>query len=88
MTDNASSLESKFSNIKITFLPAIQLLNYSLDLGTIQNFEVHYKCLLLCYALTKIYECQTASEVVKSVNILIGCPGMVNGYSADNIKVY
>jgi len=41
-----------------------------LDLGIIKNFKVHYRKLLLCHILSKIEECNTASEVVQSVTIL------------------
>ncbi len=42
-----------------------------LDLGIIQNFKVHYRHLLLRYVLSKIDECETATEIANSVNILI-----------------
>ena len=86
-----SSLESKFSNIKITFLPANTISKLQpLDLGIIQNLKVHYKRLLLRYVLTKIDECQIASEVVKSVNILIVIRWVAQwyGYSSDKIQVF
>lgn len=74
--DNAGchpeELVSKFSNIKICFLPANTTSKLQpLDLGIIQNFKVHYRHLFLRYVLSKIDECETASDVVKSINILV-----------------
>ena len=43
----------------------------ALDLGIIQNFKVHYRRYFLRYVLSKIDECDSASDVVKSVNILV-----------------
>ncbi len=76
LMDNAkchpSNLESKLTNIKIIFLPANTTSKLQpLDLGIIQNFNVHYKHFLLRYVLTKIDECQSAFEVAKSIDILI-----------------
>lgn len=73
LLDNAGChpdpLRDKYSNIKICFLQASKL--RPLDLGIIQNFEVHYRHLLLQYILSKIDECETATEVANSINILI-----------------
>lgn len=61
----------KYSNVKVIFLPPnTTSVLQPLDLGIIQNFKVHYRKLLLCHVLSKIEECNTASEVVQSVNIL------------------
>ena len=41
-----------------------------LDLGVIKNFKVHYHIHLLRFVISKIKTCTTASEVMKSINIL------------------
>ena len=65
-------LKTKFSNIKVCFLPANTTSKLQpLDLGIIQNFEVHYRSLFLKYVLGKIEECNSASEVSKSINVLV-----------------
>ena len=76
MMDNAGchpdDLKSKFSNIRVCFLPANTTSRLQpLDLGIIQNFKVHYRHHFLRYVLSKIDECATASEVTNSVNILV-----------------
>ena len=73
--DNAgchpSDMADKYSNIKVLFLPPNTTSKLQpLDLGIIQNFKLHYRKLLMRFVLTKIEECATASEVVKSLNIL------------------
>ena len=66
------SLKEKFSNITMLFLPPNTTSQLQpLDLGIIQHFKVDYRHFLLRYVLGKIDECDTASEVVKAVNILM-----------------
>ena len=73
--DNAGchppELKDRCSNIKTIFLPPNTTSKLqSLDLGITQNFKIHYQKLLLRFVISKIDECDTASEVIKSVNIL------------------
>ena len=60
-------LAANFSNIKICFLPANHLKTATFRSW---NYKVHYRKLLLSYVISKIDECSSASEVVKSVSIL------------------
>ena len=74
--DNAGchpeKLCGKFSNIHICFIPANTTPALQpLDLGIIQNFKLHYRRYFLRYVISKIDECDKASDVVKSVNVLI-----------------
>ena len=74
--DNAGchpdKLATKYRNIKVCFLPANTTSRLQpLDLSIIKNVKFRYRQLFLRYVLSKIDECETASEVVKSVNILI-----------------
>ncbi len=76
MMDNAGchpeGLKEKFSNIRVCFLPANTTSKLQpLDLGIIQNFKVHYRTLFLRHVIAKIDECDSASEVCKSVNVLV-----------------
>ena len=71
--DNAGchpeDLKNKYSNIKIVFLPASKL--QPLDLGIIQNFKVHYRGMFLQYVLAHIDQCDSATDMVKTINILV-----------------
>ena len=73
LMDNAgchpNDLVGKFSNIKVCFLPANT--TSKLQPLIIQNFKVHYRHFFLRYVLSKIDACDTATEVVKSINILV-----------------
>ena len=76
LMDNAGChpqyLKTKFSNIKICFVPPNATSQLQpLDLGIIQNFKVHYHRFLLWYVLSKIDECESASEVASEVSILV-----------------
>ena len=74
--DNApyhpSSLQDKFENIKIVFLPKnTTSKTQPLDAGIIANWKVHYKKRLLRYICGKVTSSSSASEIVKSVNLLM-----------------
>ena len=76
LMDNAGchpeDLKDKFSNIKIIFLPANTTSRLQpLDLGIIQSFKVHYRQMLLQYVLARIDQWDSATDVVKTVNILV-----------------
>lgn len=74
--DNAGchpeELRDKFSNIQICFLPPNTTSTLQpLDLGIIKNFKLHYRRHFLRYVISKIDDCDKASDVVKSVDVLI-----------------
>ena len=93
--DNAGchpeELRDKFSNIQICFLPAnTTSILQPLDLGIIKNFKLQYRQYFLRYVISKIDECDKASDVVKSVNVLIASRWVALAWSqvtADTISM-
>ena len=74
--DNATchpkSMDDKFSNIKIVFLPKNTTSRLqSLDAGIIRNFKVKYRKSLVKYVLSRINDNASAAEIAEDVNILI-----------------
>ena len=74
--DNATchpeSMDDKFSNIKIAFLPKNTTSRLQpLDAGIIRNFKVKYRKSLVKYVLSRINDNAFAAEVVQDVNILM-----------------
>ena len=75
LLDNAGchseEIKNKYSNIKIIFLPANTTSKLQpLDLGIIQNFKLHYRKLFLQYIISRIDDCETVTDIAKSLNIL------------------
>ena len=74
--DNATchpeTLEGKFSNIKIKFLPKNTTSRLQpLDAGIIRNFKVKYRKSLVKYVLSRISDGSSAVEIANSVNVLM-----------------
>ncbi|XP_057303197.1 tigger transposable element-derived protein 6-like [Hydractinia symbiolongicarpus] len=74
--DNATcypeSMIGQFSQIKIIFLPKNTTSRLQpLDAGIIQNFKVKYRKRLVKYVLARIQENKSATEIIKSVDILM-----------------
>ena len=92
--DNAGchpqELRDRFSNIQVCFLPTNTTSTLQpLDLGIINNFKLHYRRHFLQYVISKIDECDRASDVVKSLNVLIAIRWVALAWSqvtADTIS--
>ena len=75
LLDNATchpeSFIDQFSQIKLVFLPKNTTSRLQpLDAGIIQNFKVKYRKRLVKYVLARIDQNQSATEIVKNVDIL------------------
>ena len=73
--DNApchpEDLDEKFEKIKIVFLPKNTTSRLQpLDLGIIQAFKLEYYKRLLTHVVSKLDQCNSASDVCKSVDLL------------------
>ena len=74
--DNATchpeSMDDKFSNIKIVFLPKNTTFRLQpLDAGIIQNFKVKYRKSLIKYVLSRINDNASEEEIAQDLNILM-----------------
>lgn len=75
-------LATKYSNVKICFLPASNNSKLQpLGLGIIQNFKVNYRRLFLRYVLSKIDESRSATDVAKSITILVAVRWVATAWS-------
>lgn len=83
LMDNASchpeDLVGRFSNIKVCILPVNA--KSPLEHGIIRDFKVHYRHLFLQYVLSKTDQLGSASDVVKSLNILTGLRWVAKAWS-------
>ena len=75
LLDNATchpeSFTGRFSHIKLVFLPKnTTSMLQPLDAGIIQNFKVKHHKRLIKYVLARVNEKKSASEIVKSLNVL------------------
>ena len=94
LMDNAGchpeDLNGKYSNIKVAFFPPnTTSVLQPLDLGIIKNFKVQYRKLLMRFILAKIDQCSSASEVVKSITILLDTRWIAEAWrnvSSDTIR--
>ena len=73
--DNApchpEDLDGKYDQIKVMFLPQNTTSRLQpLDLGIIQAFKLKYYQRLLTHVVSKVDECNSATEICKSVNVL------------------
>ena len=63
--------DDKFDKIKIIFLPQNTTSRLQpLDLGIIQAFKFKYYKRLLTHVVSKVDQCNSASDVCKSVDLL------------------
>ena len=64
-------MKGKYDHIKIVFFPPNCTYRLQpLDLGIIQTFKLKYMKLMLTHVVSKIHDCNSATEVSKSVDLL------------------
>ena len=75
------SLTDMFSNIKVAFLPKnTTSRTQPLDAGIIKVWKVYYKRRLLRHIISQVDGERSASQIVKSVNLLMAVRWMVNAW--------
>ncbi|KAK3714119.1 hypothetical protein QZH41_001367 [Actinostola sp. cb2023] len=75
------SLKGKFSNIQIEFLPKnTTSRTQPLDAGIIKTWKTYYRRKLLRYVVGQMDGEKTASEIVKSVNLLMAVRWVVSAW--------
>ena len=68
---HSEDLDGKYDQIKVMFLPQNTTSRLQpLDLGIIQAFKLKYYKRLLTHVVSKLDECNSATEICKSVNVL------------------
>ena len=66
------ALKGMLSNIRVEFLPKnTTLRTQPLDAGIIKTWKVYYRPKLLRYVASQIDDKQSASDIIKSVNLLM-----------------
>ena len=82
------SLTDMFSNIKVAFLPKnTTSRTQPQDAGIIKVWKIYYKRKLLRHIVSQVDEEHSASEIVKSVNLLMAVRWMVNAWNEVKSEV-
>lgn len=83
LMDNANChLETRFSNVKVCFLPSCTTSQlHPLRNGIVRNFRMYYRRLFLRYVLSKIEESGMAADAVGSMKILTAVRWVVTAWS-------
>ena len=75
-------LVGMFSNIKVSLLPKNTTSRLqTFDAGIIKNFKVCYRRFLLRHVLARINESTTATDVMKSIDLLLAIKWAVEGWN-------
>ena len=80
-------LDGMFSNIKVVFLPKNTTSRLQpLDAGIIKNFKVFYRRFLLRHVVARIDGSNTATDIVKSVDVLLAIKWAVEAWKLVTIE--
>ena len=81
-TCHPATLEGKYSNINIKFLPKNTTSRLQmLDAGIIQSFKVKYRKKLVKHVVSRIDEDKSASDIIKEVDVLVALRWVVQAWS-------